>query len=71
MKFHNFPAIVKTSLTFACLQSTGQCSHGNDIFIAYKLIVIPGASIVVFQSVVFLGARIGVTRSFPFPNNRT
>ena len=37
----------------------------------FELIVKPSASIVVSQSLLLLGAKIGVTPSSPGPNNRT
>ena len=33
VRFHNFTAIPRTSLTFACLRSAGHCSR-SDLFIA-------------------------------------
>ena len=80
--FHNFPAILRISQTFACLRFRGHCSRsnpvyastfplGNEILMVCELIVNPKASIVVSQFVRFLGARIGVTPSPPCPHNRT
>ena len=56
-RFHTFPAILRTSLTFACLRSTGHCSRsglfiastllrGSEILNVCELIVNPRASIV-------------------------
>ena len=58
MRFHNFLAILRTSLTFACLLVTGDCccsklliastfTRGNEIFMVCELLVKPSASIVV------------------------
>ena len=82
VRFHSFPAILRTSLTFACLVITGHCSFSNlfiastmsrenEILMVCELIVNPSASIAVSQSVLFLGATIGVTTSSPGSNNRT
>ena len=43
----------------------------KEILIVCELMVKPKASIVVFQSVLFLGARIGVAPVSPGPNKRT
>ena len=46
-------------------------SRGNEILMVCDLIVNPSASIVVSQSVLFLGAKIGVAPTSPRPNNHT
>ena len=43
----------------------------NEILMVCELMVKPRASIVVFRSVLFFGAKIGVTPVSPGPNNRT
>ena len=82
VRFRNFLAMLRTSLTFACVRFTGHYSRsnlftastfsrGNEILLVWKLIVNPRASIVVSQFVLFLGARIGVTPSSSCLNKRT
>ena len=46
-------------------------SRVNEILMVFELMVKPRASIVVFQSVLFFGAKMGETPVSPGPKNRT
>ena len=82
MRFHSLPATLSTSFTLAYRLLAGHWSNnslliasvfsrGYEIVRVCELTVKPNASIVVSQSVLFFGARIGVSPSAPGPNNRT
>ena len=81
MRFHSFPATLSTSRPFASSLSHGQSRSSSLIASTFawvvemrmqcESIVYPNASIVVPQSVLFFGARIGISPISPGPKSLT